>query len=137
MPSVRVLKAWKYQPRLEKRFEQFKHVHRAAPLLFKKIERVEANMFIFFVSLIIQALLERTIRQALDKGKRAPLKLYPEDRDSPHPTTSQILKTFSGISKYTIADSEEHTEEYKDELKPVHREVLEIMDIPESQFWGE
>ncbi len=137
MPSVRVLKAWKYQPRLEKRFEQFKHVHRAAPLLFKKIERVEANMFIFFVSLIIQALLERTIRQALDKGKRAPLKLYPEDRESPHPTTSQILKTFSGISKYTIADSEEHTEEYKDELKPVHREVLEIMGISESQFWGE
>jgi len=42
------LKAYKYQPRLEKRFNQFKSIHNAAPLLFKKIERVEAIMFLFF-----------------------------------------------------------------------------------------
>ncbi len=134
---IQVLKAWKYQPRLEKRFEQFKHVHRAAPLLFKKIERVEANMFIFFVALIIQALLERQIRQALSKNKRKPLKLYPEDREAPHPTTSQVLKTFAGISRYAIVDKEGHTQEYKDELKPVHRAVLKIVGMSESQFWGE
>ena len=40
--------AYKYQPKLEKRFTQFKSVHNAAPLFFKKIERIEANMFVFF-----------------------------------------------------------------------------------------
>ena len=130
-----VLKAWKYQPRLEKRFEQFKHVHRAAPLLFKKIERVEANMFIFFVALIVQALLEREIREALRRKNRGPLKLYPEDRDALHPTTSQILKTFAGISSYAIEIDHGRLEEYRDELKPVHREVLALLGIEEERFW--
>jgi transposase len=44
-----VLQAYKFQPRLEKRFAQFKSIHRASPLLFKKINRVEANMFLFFI----------------------------------------------------------------------------------------
>jgi transposase len=57
-----VLRFYKYQPRLEKRFTQFKSVHEAAPLLFKKIERVEAIMFLFFLSLMIQAIIEREVR---------------------------------------------------------------------------
>lgn len=94
----RALQAWKFQPRLEKRFAQFKSVHLAAPLLFKKIERVEANMFVFFIALLMQALLERHLRLHLAQRKAPPLKLYPEDRDAPHPTTSQLLKTFEGLS---------------------------------------
>ena len=131
-----VLKAWKYQPRLEKRFEQFKHVHRAAPLLLKKIERVEANMFIFFVALMVQALLEREIPKGLSRQKKGPLKLYPEDRDALHPTTSQILKTFAGISSYAIEADRVRVEEYRDDLKPVQREVMALLDIDEERFWG-
>ena len=51
-----VLLSYKYQPRLEKRFNQFKSVHEAAPLLFKNIKRVEGIMFLFFVALIIQVI---------------------------------------------------------------------------------
>jgi len=42
---------------MKKRFNQFKSVHEAAPLLFKNIERVEAIMFLFFVALIIQGII--------------------------------------------------------------------------------
>ncbi len=106
-------------------------------MLFKKIERIEANMFVFFVALILQALLERQIRNTLRKQKHAPLKLYPEDRDAPHPTTSQVLKTFAGISRYIIEDKDGRVQEYKDELKPVHRSVLKLTGITEKEFWGE
>ena len=53
-----VLQAYKYQPRLEKRFNQLKQIHKGAPLLFKKLERIEATMFAFFIALMIQALIE-------------------------------------------------------------------------------
>ena len=134
---LKVLQAWKYQPRLEKRFEQFKTVHGAAPLLFKKIERVEANMFLFFVALMAQALLERDVRKGLKNSRQEPLKLYPEDRDAPHPTTSQILKTFTGISTYQIEADGCVREEYRDDFKPVHHAVLKLLGISEEQFWGE
>lgn len=131
-----VLQAYKFQARLEKRFCQFKSVHRAAPLLFKKIERVEANMFIFFVALLIQALLERELRQKLHQRRAPPLKLYPEDRDAPHPTTSQLFKTFDRLSTYTITQEGRLCEEYHDELNQTHRAVLSLLDITEQQFWN-
>jgi len=59
-------------------------------------------MFIFFIALMIQALIERQVRQRLKETCAHPLKLYPEDRDAPHPTTSQVLKTFDGLSSYQI-----------------------------------
>ncbi len=132
-----ILQAWKYQPRLEKRFEQFKHLHRAAPLLFKRIERVEANMFLFFVALMAQALLERHVRHALSARKAPPLKLYPEDRDAPHVTTSQILKTFSGLSSYTISEEGLPVEAFQDRLELVHHRVLDLIGLDEPRFWGQ
>ncbi len=45
------LEAYKYQPRLEKRFCQLKSVHQVAPTLFKRVERVEAMMLLFFLAL--------------------------------------------------------------------------------------
>ena len=131
-----VLQAWKYQPRLEKRFEQFKHVHRAAPLLFKKIQRVEAMMFVFFVALMIQALLERAIRQGLDQRQAPPLKLYPEERDAPHATTSQILKTFAGLSTYVLSQDGQPAEVFRDPLSETHRAVLDLLQIEEEAFWS-
>jgi len=53
------LEAYKYQPRLEKRFCQLKSVHQVAPTLFKRVERVEAIMLLFFLALILQAVIER------------------------------------------------------------------------------
>jgi transposase len=132
----RVLQAYKFQPRLEKRFCQFKSIHRAAPLLFKKIERVEANMFVFFIALLLQALLERLLRQRLLQRKAPPLKLYPEDRDAPHPTTSQLLKTFEGLSTYTISRGDQLCAQYHDQLNDTHLAVLSLLDLSEDEFWS-
>jgi transposase len=136
LPPKRVLQAWKFQPRLEKRFSQFKSIHLAAPLLFKKIHRVEANMFVFFIALLLQALLERLLRVKLAEHKRPPLKLYPEDRDAPHPTTSQLFKTFEGLSTYVITADDRPSEEYHDPLTQTHREVLSLLEMTEAQFWN-
>jgi len=136
VPPKAVVQAYKFQARLEKRFSQFKTVHRAAPLLFKKIRRVEANMFVFFIALLIQALLERELRQKLAEHDLPPLKLYPEDRDAPHPTTSQLFKTFDQLSTYTITQDGCPCEEYHDQLNETHRAVLSLLDITEQQFWN-
>lgn len=131
-----VLQAYKFQARLEKRFSQFKSVHRAAPLLFKKVRRVEANMFVFFIALLIQALLERELRKKLRERGAPPLKLYPEDRDAPHPTTSQLFKTFDRLSTYAITQEDRPCEQYHDQLNQTHRAVLSLLDITEQEFWS-
>ena len=95
-----VLLSYKYQPRLEKRFTQFKSVHEAAPLLFKKIERVEAIMFLFFLSLLIQAIIEREVRSRMKERGIKALPIYPEFRDSLTDTQLDILNLLGVTQDY-------------------------------------
>lgn len=129
------LKAYKYQPHLEKRFTQFKSIHEAAPLLFKKIRRIESVMFLFFISLMIQALIERRIRKKMKEKKLKFLSIYPEYRKSPHPTTSQIFRLFEDISSYQLQNEGEITREFYDDLSSVHKQILELLEISENEYW--
>ncbi len=130
-----VLLSYKYQPRLEKRFTQFKSVHEAAPLLFKKIERVEAIMFIFFLSLMIQAIIEREVRLKMKEEGIKTLPIYPESRDAYHPTTSKILDTFEGISSYKVT-IEGRAREFRDSLTQTQETILSLLNIDINDFWG-
>ena len=131
-----VLLAYKYQPRLEKRFTQFKSIHEAAPLLFKKIERVEAIMFLFFLSLVIQAVIEREVRLRMKERGIEALPIYPEFRDAVHPTTSKILDAFDGVSSYEVKLDEETTKEFRDPLTATQCDILDLMGLNSNHYWG-
>ena len=131
-----VLLAYKYQPKLEKRFTQFKSVHDAAPLLFKKIERVEGIMFLFFLSLMIQAIIEREVRLRMKEQGIKTLPIYPEFRDAYHPTTSKILYTFENISSYQVRLGREMTKEFRDSLTETQQKILDLLGISLNYYWG-
>jgi transposase len=135
LTAKEVLQAYKYQPRLEKRFRQFKSFHNAAPLLFKKVARVEANLFVFFISLMLQALLEREVRSKMTLDGTKSLSLYPEKREAHQPTTNKIIDIFDGISTYSIIQDGQVVEEFKDALTDTQRTILRDLNISESQFW--
>ena len=131
-----VLQAYKYQPRIEKRFCQFKSIHKAAPLLFKKVHRVEANMFLFFIALVIQSLIEREVRNAMDDEGLTGLAIYPEERDTPRPTTNKIFDRFERLSTYSIMEEERVIEEFRDELTDTQKIILRYLGIDEDQVWS-
>lgn len=135
LTSKEVLQAYKYQPRLEKRFSQFKHIHHGAPLLFKKLERIEATMFAFFISLMIQALIEREVRQHMAKRKIPAIAVYPEDRQASHPTTAKIMGIFEDVSTYKLTFSSNETKEYRDDLTDVQQIILDLLEIPQTNYW--
>jgi len=131
-----VLLSYKYQPRLEKRFNQFKSVHEAAPLLFKNIERVEGIMFLFFLALIIQGVIERKVRLAMKERGIKSLPLYPEYRKSFYPTTSKIFYNFDGISSYKIIKDGKVIKEFKDSMTSTQKIILDLLNLDENQYWG-
>jgi len=128
--------SYKYQPKLEKRFNQFKSVHEAAPILFKNIERVEGVMFLFFVALIIQGIIERKVRMSMKDRAIKSLPVYPEYRKSFYPTTSKIFYNFDGISSYKILKNGKVTKEFKDNLSSIQKLLLDLLDINEDDYWG-
>ncbi len=136
MSAKEVLVAYKYQPRLEKRFAQLKSVHQAAPTLFKKIERVEAMMFLFFMALILQAVIEREVRQRMSENAIEAIPLYPEHRLAYHPTTAKIFDRFQETSLYQVLQGPAVVNEYRDHLTPLQHSVLALLGMSEEQYWG-
>jgi transposase len=135
LTAKEVLKAYKYQPRLEKRFSQFKKIHHAAPLLFKKIERIEANMFGFFIALVVQALIEREVRNKMKEQKIEKIRVYPEQREASHPTTSKIMDRFDNICTYKLMENSQVVETLRDSLNEDQKLILSLLNIEEDKYW--
>ena len=86
---------------------------------------------------MIQALIEREIRQQMKNGDLKSLAVYPEDREATHPTTSKVFDVFDHIFSYKIVKDNVVIEEYEDELKEIQRAVLKLMNIKEDEYWGQ
>jgi len=133
--AKKTIQAYKYQPKLEKRFNLLKSILKVAPLLFKKIERVEGIMFLFFLALMVHALIERKVRNSMKSTKIKSLPLYPEHRLSLHPTTAKIFERFDGVSFYQITKGTKVVKTMRDELSNIHRDVLKLFGMSEHEFW--
>jgi transposase len=129
------LTAYKYQPRLEKRFCQFKKDLNAAPLLFKKIERLEALMTLFFMALILQAVIEREVRQRMKQSNLTALPIYPEHRLAYHPTTAIIFDRFMDLSTHFLMHGNFIVKEFRDELTDMHKDILGLLNISQLSYW--
>lgn len=136
LSAKEALQAYKYQPRLEKRFEQLKSVHNAAPTLFKKVERVEAMMFVFFMALILQSVIEREVRLSMKDASIDAIPVYPEHRLAYHPTTAKIFDRFNDVSLYRIVKGGKLIKQYQDELTATQLEVLSLLGMSEHEYWS-
>lgn len=93
-------------------------------------------MFLFFVALMIQAIIERQVRSGMKDKKIMKLEVYPENRDASHPTTSKIFDIFSDISTYTLTQDSDIIEMHTDMLKPIHNSILKLLSLDEEAYWN-
>ncbi len=85
-------------------------------------------MFLFFLSLMIQAIIEREVRLKLKEWNIDTLPLYPEFRDTFHPTTSKILSFIEDISSYQVRMGQ-MIKEFRDSLAETQELILNMLGI--------
>lgn len=130
-----VLKAYKRQPIIEKRFAQLKTDFRVAPVYLKSVTRIIGMLAIYFFALMVQALIERELRQAMKREGIDSLPLYPEGRPCTRPTTRQIIDLFAPISRHTIyTTGSDDFELFATELAPIHCTILRLLGVPRSAY---
>ncbi|MDO9509080.1 MAG: IS1634 family transposase [Thermovirgaceae bacterium] len=129
-----VLEAHKRQPTIEKRFAQTKSVLEIAPVLLKNEGRVEAFFFLYFVGLLVQSLIEREIRKAMDMEDITDIPLYPEERANHRPTAEQILKLFSLIERHTLLENGDEVQLFEPELTDLQEQVLRLLGCPLTAY---
>ena len=134
LSPLEVLEAHKGQPTIEKRFEQIKTVHEIRPVLLKNPGRIEALFTLYFLALLVQALIERELRQAMQREGIAKLPIYPEQRLCMRPTTEQILRLFSLAERHTLLRAGRPVQIFDPELTDLQRQVLGLLGVPRKVF---
>jgi transposase len=129
-----ILAAYKFQPQLEKRHEQLKSVQDLTPVWLKNVGRIEALLFIYFVALLVHALLEREVRQGMARQKVESLPLYPEERECRAPSTERILDLFAPLQRHRLRKHGNLVQVFEPELNTLHRRILSLMQLPLSIF---
>jgi transposase len=131
---AQVLEAHKGQPTIEKRFEQTKTVHEIAPVFLKNEGRIEALFTLYFLGLLVQALIERELRLAMKREQIPELPLYPEQRRCKRPTTEQVLRLFSLVDRHVLLADDQPVQVFEAALTDLQRQVLGLIGVPERAF---
>ena len=133
--AAEILAAYKYQPFLEKRNEQLKSVLSVAPILLKNPKRVAALLFVYFLAVLVFALIEREVRRAMQKRDIASIPLYPEGRPCKAPTTDGILSAFLGLRRTQLLTPDGAiVRTFHDPLRPVVAQLLEMMRVDPAHY---
>lgn len=134
LPLADVLEAHKGQPTIEKRFEQTKTVFEIAPVFLKNESRIEALFFLYFTTLLVQALIERELRNAMKAAGIKSLPLYPEERKNKRPTAEQIFRLFSLVERHTLCQDGCTVQVFEPELTDLQKKVLDLLGVNRNAY---
>jgi transposase len=131
-----LLLAYKGQPMVEKRFAQLKTDFAVAPIYLKETSRIQALLCVYFFVLLVEALLERELRQAMVRAKVDRLRFYPEGRACSYPTVPRLIEVFEDVHRHHLKGGTEPAVVLTTELSQLQRTILRLLGIPVSAYDG-
>ena len=130
LSPAQVLTAHKGQPKIEKRFEQIKNVHQIAPVFLNNEGRIKVLFALYFVALLVQALIERELRLAMQRERIKELPIYPGQRQCRRPTTEQVLRLFSLAERHTLLRHGLPVQVFHPELTDLQSQAPGLLGVP-------
>ena len=132
-PKKEVLLIYKYQPYVEKRHALFKKELEVAPVYIKKPLRAVGLIHAVFLSMMLDALIERTVRLNMIRDGIEALPILPEGRETKTPTTARILEMFSSVCWYEFERGDE-TVTFPIQLSELQKQLLRLLDMAPSAY---
>jgi transposase len=134
LTAEQVLRAYKRQPLIEKRFSQFKTDFAVAPVYLKDVGRIQGLLAVYFFVLLVQTLLERELRRAMAREKLESLPLYPEDRPCSRPTTYRVIEVFEPIQRHVLSVGDAEPQFLVTNLSPLHRQIIRLLGLSPTDY---
>jgi transposase len=134
LSELELLKTYKRQPTIEKRFSQLKTDFEVAPVYLKAVHRIQAMLSVYFFALLLEALLERELRAAMERQGAESLPLYPEGRACRWPTARRVLDLFEPVQRHTLRHGKRPAEVLVTELTRIQRRLLKLLGLPPKHY---
>lgn len=129
-----ILRAYKRQPIIEKRFSQLKTDFVVAPVYLKEVSRIESLLCVYFLVLLLQTLMERELRLAMKDHELESLPLYPEGRACRHPTARRVIDIMQPLSRHKIVTDEGDALDLYTDAIPVQRQLMKLYGLAASSY---
>jgi transposase len=136
LDELELLYAYKRQPMIEKRFSQFKTDFEVAPVYLKAVHRIQALLAVYFFALLVEALLERELRQAMQAKDIEALPLYPEGRACRWPTARRVIDLFEPVQRHTLTQNQRSAEIMVTELTRLQCRLLKLLGLSPKDYKG-
>jgi transposase len=134
LTDVEVLRAYRYQPNLEKRHHELKSVQDAAPVTLKSPFRIEALFFCQFIALLLNCLIERELRQAMARERVRELPLYHEQRACTAPTAARVFDHFTSVQRHHLTRDGRHLQTFDPQPTDPQRQLLDLLGVPANAY---
>lgn len=129
-----VLVAYRYQPNLERRHHLLKSVQDADPIWLRDPARIEAIFCCQFLALLLGALIEREIRNAMMAADTANIPLYPELRACESPSAERILAVFADLTRHELHRDGQLVQTFEPALTPLQQRILDLLGVPATAY---
>ena len=133
--AAEILKIYKYQPYLEKRHEQLKSVYNVAPVFLRNPQRIESLLLLYFLGMLITALIERKVRKEMENRNLPSIPIYPEGRPCKSPTADKLIGLFCDVRLQYICRGNNVLQIVPDEFTKLQALVLDLMGIKPVTFY--
>jgi transposase len=129
-PSAKgLLLAYKQQPMIEKRFAQLKTDFVVAPVFLKEVSRIQALLCVYFLALLVEALLERELRRAMEREGIESLPIYPEARKCRRPTARKVIDLFEEVQRHELSAGRRPVVVFTTKLSRLQRRILRLLNM--------
>ncbi|HWT82190.1 MAG TPA: IS1634 family transposase, partial [Candidatus Methylomirabilis sp.] len=132
MTERELLLAYKQQPAIERRFEHLKTDFVVAPVYLKEVSRIQALLCVYFFVLLVEALLERELRRAMERKGIESLPLYPESRACRRPTARKVIDLYEDVQRHSLRSGKRPPEVFSTELTRLQRRILRLLGMPRA-----
>jgi transposase len=129
MSAKELLLSYKEQPMIEKRFGQLKTDFVVAPVFLKEVSRIQALLCVYFLALLVESLLERELRRAMEREGIASLPLYPEGRACRRPTARKVIDLFEGVQRHEMSAGRRPAVIFTTKLSRLQRRILRLLNM--------
>jgi transposase len=134
LPAPEVLRHYKDQPYLEKRFSTFKSVLEIAPIFLEKPKRIEAMVFLYFIALMLVSLIERHIRKQMVADNIEKLPILPQGMNTKKPTWNNIQYLFRNVHLSVTTMNQQIILTKVKGLTELHITILKLLGVPDVVY---
>ncbi len=133
LDALEILEAYKRQPIIEKRFSQLKTDFMVAPVYLKSVSRIQSLLCVYFFVLLVQTLLERELRLAMETEQVDQLPMYPEGRACRRPTAHRLIDIFACVQRHELT-VQRQKQCMTTALTPLQRTLLSLLGIRAADY---